>query len=91
MVGCHNCGGSNTARNDDRGETICTDCGAVLAASAMVDSISFVGGGKMSGQFIDRATGNTRGFASRWGNRDTREQALARGFDNMGRVARKYL
>eukprot|EP01053_Blabericola_migrator_P009916 Blabericola_migrator_1__9915@NODE_547_length_7703_cov_86_120351_g413_i0_p3_GENE_NODE_547_length_7703_cov_86_120351_g413_i0NODE_547_length_7703_cov_86_120351_g413_i0_p3_ORF_typecomplete_len597_score83_38TFIIB/PF00382_19/6_4e15TFIIB/PF00382_19/9e13BRF1/PF07741_13/1_6e03BRF1/PF07741_13/7_7e11TF_Zn_Ribbon/PF08271_12/4_9e06DZR/PF12773_7/0_15Prim_Zn_Ribbon/PF08273_12/0_41Lar_restr_allev/PF14354_6/0_51Zn_Tnp_IS1595/PF12760_7/1_6zfISL3/PF14690_6/1_2_NODE_547_length_7703_cov_86_120351_g413_i022584048 len=86
---CPHCGCSQRARNDDRGEEICTGCGAVLSESAMVDQLTFAGGGRMTGSFVDTLTGATKGFAAAYGQRGSRQLALQRGWYNLERVANR--
>lgn len=86
-MACPNCGCTETASNDARGETVCTGCGMVVAESIMVDQLTFGGGGKMHGGFVDANTGNTRGFAAVYGKRESREATLAKGWHNLERVA----
>eukprot|EP01056_Protomagalhaensia_sp_Gyna25_P000187 Protomagalhaensia_sp_Gyna_25__186@NODE_108_length_5211_cov_17_314385_g85_i0_p2_GENE_NODE_108_length_5211_cov_17_314385_g85_i0NODE_108_length_5211_cov_17_314385_g85_i0_p2_ORF_typecomplete_len616_score122_49TFIIB/PF00382_19/3_3e15TFIIB/PF00382_19/3_7e12BRF1/PF07741_13/27BRF1/PF07741_13/1_3e06TF_Zn_Ribbon/PF08271_12/8_1e07Prim_Zn_Ribbon/PF08273_12/0_024DZR/PF12773_7/0_093Zn_Tnp_IS1595/PF12760_7/0_2Nudix_N_2/PF14803_6/0_85zfISL3/PF14690_6/0_9_NODE_108_length_5211_cov_17_314385_g85_i033635162 len=88
-AGCPHCGSTGRARNDDRGEEICTGCGTVLSESAMVDQLTFVSGGRMVGSFVDTLTGATRGFAALYGQRASRQQTLQRGWYNLERVAQR--
>lgn len=89
MAACQNCGGRDTTRNEARSETVCTNCGAVLSSGEMVDQLTFYGGGRMTGQFVDSLSGNTRGFAAMYDRRESREATLARGWNNLERVAYK--
>lgn len=61
----------------------------VVAESVMVDQLTFGGGGKMHGGFVDSLTGNTRGFAAVYGRRESREATLAKGWHNLERVGSK--
>eukprot|EP00921_Rhytidocystis_pertsovi_P016043 GHVQ01025362.1.p1 GENE.GHVQ01025362.1~~GHVQ01025362.1.p1 ORF type:complete len:797 (+),score=115.08 GHVQ01025362.1:418-2808(+) len=89
---CKHCGSYDIERNDARGETICCNCGAVLEECVMVESIQFSenSSGQISkcGQFFSSSgSGRSGGYAMMYGSRDSREQVLQRGYNNLQRIA----
>lgn len=92
MAKCKYCGGNDVEYSESRGETYCTQCGAVLEENRMVESVSFAetssGAVRAVGQFIP-SSGFGGGFAMSYGSRESREQALERGYTHIQRIAGK--
>ncbi|KAL7068657.1 putative transcription factor IIIB subunit BRF-1 [Cryptosporidium serpentis] len=86
---CPQCSSLSIETHEGRGETICTNCGAVLEESTMVEGFQFSessnGSIQMVGHFVPSS--GVRGFALVYGNRESREHVLQRGYHNLQRIA----
>lgn len=97
MSFCKTCNDvTETLYSDSRGETYCTRCGAVLEENRIVEAVTFTEGAsgavRATGQFIPSSGFGTTpsGFAASYGSRESREQALQRGYANIQRIASRF-
>lgn len=90
MLKCTCCEGADVEYSESRGEAYCTRCGAVLEENRMVEAVSFTetssGAVRAIGQFIPSSAFGG-GFAMSYGSRESREQALQRGYTHIQRIA----
>ncbi|KAH8582205.1 cyclin domain [Cryptosporidium sp. chipmunk genotype I] len=86
---CPQCSSASIEVHEGRGETICTSCGTVLEENTMVEGLQFSecsnGSMQMVGHFVPSS--GVRGFAMVYGNRESREHVLQRGYHNLQRIA----
>ncbi|KAL3128346.1 cyclin domain protein [Cryptosporidium hominis] len=86
---CPQCSSASIEVHEGRGETICTNCGTVLEENTMVEGLQFSecsnGSMQMVGHFVPSS--GVRGFAMVYGNRESREHVLQRGYHNLQRIA----
>ncbi|KAF7455833.1 transcription factor IIIb subunit [Cryptosporidium felis] len=86
---CPQCSSTTIEVHEARGETICTSCGTVLEENTMVEGLQFSecsnGSMQMVGHFVPSS--GVRGFAMVYGNRESREHVLQRGYHNLQRIA----
>lgn len=86
---CPQCSSTSIEVHEGRGETICTNCGTVLEENTMVEGLQFSecsnGSMQMVGHFVPSS--GVRGFAMVYGNRESREHVLQRGYHNLQRIA----
>eukprot|EP01071_Lankesteria_metandrocarpae_P007881 Lankesteria_metandrocarpae@DN4807_c0_g1_i2.p1 len=82
MTSCPNCGSTDVASSDARGELACAECGTVIQENVMVESVSFGGDSRLVGQYVSfNSSGGSRGGA------ESRELALQRGRYNIQKIA----
>lgn len=86
---CPHCSSASIEVHEGRGETICTNCGTVLEENTMVEGLQFSecsnGSMQMVGHFVPSS--GVRGFSMVYGNRESREHVLQRGYHNLQRIA----